>query len=47
MQIVGVSWDITADVALTEDLTRSKALTEARNTELEAAKGAHRIQFAA
>jgi diguanylate cyclase (GGDEF)-like protein len=37
-QIIGVNWDVTADVALTEDLTRSKALTEARNAELEAAR---------
>jgi len=37
-QMVGVNWDITADVKLTEDLTRSKALTEARNAELEAAR---------
>ncbi len=37
-QIVGVNWDVTADVKLTEELTRSKALTEARNAELEAAR---------
>ena len=37
-KIVGVNWDVTADVALTEDLTRSKALTEARNAELESAR---------
>jgi len=37
-QIVGVNWDVTADVAMTEALTRSKALTEARNAELEAAR---------
>ena len=43
MQIVGVNWDVTADVALNEDLTRSKALTEARNAELEAAKA--RIEY--
>jgi diguanylate cyclase (GGDEF)-like protein len=43
MQIVGVNWDVTADVALNEDLIRSKALTEARNAELEAAKA--RIEF--
>ena len=42
-QIVGVNWDVTADVALTEDLTRSKALTEARNAELEAARA--RIEY--
>jgi diguanylate cyclase (GGDEF)-like protein len=37
-QMVGVNWDVTADVKLTEDLTHSKALTEARNAELEAAR---------
>jgi diguanylate cyclase (GGDEF)-like protein len=37
-QMVGVNWDVTADVKLTEDLTRSKVLTEARNAELEAAR---------
>jgi diguanylate cyclase (GGDEF)-like protein len=37
-KILGVNWDVTADVALTEDLTRSKALTEARNVELESAR---------
>ena len=37
-QIVGVNWDVTSDVAMTDDLTRSKALTEARNVELEAAR---------
>ncbi len=37
-KILGVNWDVTADVALTEDLTRSKALTEARNAELESAR---------
>ena len=42
-QIVGVNWDVTADVKLTEDLTRSKALTEARNAELEAARA--RIEY--
>ena len=42
-QMVGVSWDVTADVKLTEDLIRSKALTEARNTELEVARA--RIEY--
>lgn len=42
-KIIGVNWDATADVALTEDLTRSKALTEARNVELEAARA--RIEY--
>ncbi len=37
-QIIGVNWDVTSDVALTADLTRSKALTEARNVELESAR---------
>jgi diguanylate cyclase (GGDEF)-like protein len=37
-KLVGVAWDVTADVALTEELKRSKALTEARNTELEVAR---------
>jgi diguanylate cyclase (GGDEF)-like protein len=37
-RIIGVNWDATADVELTEALTRSKALTEARNVELEAAR---------
>jgi diguanylate cyclase (GGDEF)-like protein len=37
-KIVGVNWDVTADVALTEELTQSMALTEARNVELEAAR---------
>ncbi|MGD0564900.1 MAG: EAL domain-containing protein [Roseiarcus sp.] len=42
-KIVGVNWDVTSDVALTEDLTRSKALTEARNAQLEAARA--RIEY--
>ena len=42
-QMVGVNWDVTADVRLTEDLTRSKALTEARNVELEVARA--RIEY--
>jgi diguanylate cyclase (GGDEF)-like protein len=37
-KMVGLNWDVTAEVALTEDLTRSKALTEARNLELESAR---------
>lgn len=36
--VMGVNWDVTADVALNDDLRRAKALTEARNSELEAAK---------
>ena len=42
-KIIGVNWDVTSDVALTQDLTRSKALTEARNAELEAARA--RIEY--
>ena len=42
-KIIGVNWDVTSDVALTQDLTRSKALTEARNVELEAARA--RIEY--
>ncbi|MBV8652544.1 MAG: EAL domain-containing protein [Alphaproteobacteria bacterium] len=42
-KMIGVAWDVTADVVLTEDLQRSKALTEARNAELEAARA--RIEF--
>ena len=37
-KIVGVNWDVSADVALNEDLKRAKTLTEARNAELESAK---------
>lgn len=37
-RVMGVNWDVTSDVALTEDLKRAKALTEARNRELEAAR---------
>ena len=37
-RIVGVNWDVTADVLLNEELRRAKALTEARNAELETAK---------
>ncbi len=42
-RIVGVNWDVTADVALREKLERANMLTEARNVELEAAKA--RIEF--
>ncbi len=42
-RIVGVNWDVTADVLLNEDLKRANMLTEARNAELEAAKA--RIEF--
>lgn len=37
-RIVGVNWDMTADVALNEDLRRATQLTEARNRELEMAR---------
>jgi diguanylate cyclase (GGDEF)-like protein/PAS domain S-box-containing protein len=37
-KFIGVDWDVTADVALNEDLKRAKTLAEARNAELEAAK---------
>jgi PAS domain-containing protein len=37
-RVMGVNWDVTADVALAEDLRRAKAMTEARNSELEAAR---------
>ena len=42
-RIVGVNWDVTADVALNERLKRANTLTERRNAELEAAK--ERIEF--
>ncbi|RST81443.1 EAL domain-containing protein [Aquibium carbonis] len=44
-RIVGVNWDVSADIALNEDLKRTKTLTEARNHELESAK--ERIEFIA
>ena len=37
-KVVGVNWDMTADVALNEDLRRATQLTEARNRELEVAR---------
>jgi len=43
VRIVGVNWDVTADVMLNQELKRANRLTEARNTELEAAK--ERIEF--
>jgi diguanylate cyclase (GGDEF)-like protein len=39
-KIVGVNWDVSADVALNEDLKRASRLSEARYAELEAAKAA-------
>jgi diguanylate cyclase (GGDEF)-like protein len=37
-RIIGVNWDITADVTLNEALIRAKTQAEAKNLELEAAK---------
>ncbi|HTN63155.1 MAG TPA: EAL domain-containing protein [Devosia sp.] len=37
-KILGVNWDVTADVALNADLKRAKELAEARNHELELAR---------
>jgi diguanylate cyclase (GGDEF)-like protein len=37
-RLIGVNWDVTADVTLHQALTRAHAMTEARNLELEAAK---------
>jgi diguanylate cyclase (GGDEF)-like protein len=37
-KIVGVNWDVTMDVALSDKLKRANRLSEARNAELEAAK---------
>jgi len=37
-RIVGVNWDVTADVKRNEEIRLAKTLTEARNAELEAAK---------
>jgi diguanylate cyclase (GGDEF)-like protein len=37
-RVVGVNWDVTADVVLNEDLRRATQLTEARNRELEQAR---------
>jgi diguanylate cyclase (GGDEF)-like protein len=37
-RLVGVNWDVTADVTLQEELKHAKELAEARNAELEAAK---------
>lgn len=37
-RVVGVNWDVTADVLLNEDLRRATLLTEARNRDLEAAR---------
>ena len=37
-RVVGVNWDVTADVTLNEDLRHANMLTDARNRELEAAR---------
>ena len=37
-RVMGINWDVTGDVALSDDLRRAKAMTEARNSELEAAR---------
>ncbi|MFK0382283.1 EAL domain-containing protein [Agrobacterium sp. NPDC090273] len=37
-KMIGVNWDVTADVALRNELERAKTLAEARNRELETAK---------
>ena len=37
-RVVGVNWDVTADVMLNEELRRATQLTEARNHELEVAR---------
>ncbi|MBU1307073.1 MAG: EAL domain-containing protein [Alphaproteobacteria bacterium] len=37
-RVVGVNWDVTADVTLSEELRRANMLTDARNSELEAAR---------
>lgn len=42
-KLVGVNWNVSRDHALTEDLTRSKELVEARNAALERAK--ERIEY--
>jgi len=39
-KMVGVNWDVSADVALNESLKRANRLSEARNAELEVAKAA-------
>ena len=39
-KMVGLNWDVSADVALNENLKRANRLSEARNSELEVAKAA-------
>ncbi len=43
LRIVGVNWDVTADVKLNEELRLANSMSEARNAELAAAK--ERIEF--
>ncbi len=43
LKIVGVNWDVSADVSLQENLKKAKTLSEARNAELETAKA--RIEY--
>jgi diguanylate cyclase (GGDEF)-like protein len=43
LKLVGVNWDVTADVKLRDHLKRANLLSEARNSELEAAKA--RIEY--
>ncbi len=43
LRMVGVDWDVTADVRLNEDLRRAKTVAETRNGELEEAKAS--IEF--
>lgn len=45
IKVIGLNWDVSADVALNEDLRRAKNLTEARNAELLVAKA--RIELTA
>jgi len=42
-RMIGVDWDVSADVTRAEDLRRANLLSEARNAELEAAKA--RIEY--
>lgn len=44
-KVIGLNWDVSADVALNEDLRRAKRQTEARNAELLVAKA--RIELTA
>ena len=46
-QMVGVNWDVTADVKLTEDLTHSMALTRGAQRRARSRARRHRTQLAA